>query len=85
MIAALSGEQRAQALADLAGWTDMEGRNAIHKSFQFKEWIITRNGSMFIIGSRSPFPPMMLMGCPNAILPWPEKWMNGRADSGSIP
>ncbi|WP_281300643.1 MULTISPECIES: 4a-hydroxytetrahydrobiopterin dehydratase [unclassified Iodidimonas] len=38
MVTALSGDERSQAIADLAGWADMDGRNAIHKSFQFKDF-----------------------------------------------
>ena len=34
----LSPEGRAAALADLPGWDAVEGRDAIEKSFQFKEF-----------------------------------------------
>jgi len=34
----LSGEARATALADLNGWTEVEGRDAIQKSFKFKSF-----------------------------------------------
>lgn len=32
----LTAEARAQALAELAGWSDVDGREAIAKTFQFK-------------------------------------------------
>lgn len=32
----LSVEARARALAELAGWTDADGRDAITRTFQFK-------------------------------------------------
>lgn len=32
----LSGSEREQALAGLTGWRPVEGRDAIHKSFEFK-------------------------------------------------
>lgn len=34
----LQGEARAQALAELEGWTEVEGRDAIVKTFQFKDF-----------------------------------------------
>jgi len=34
----LSTEGRRQALAELSGWSDVEGRDAIEKSFQFKSF-----------------------------------------------
>jgi 4a-hydroxytetrahydrobiopterin dehydratase len=38
MSAKLSGDERTQALAELDGWTQVEGRDAIQKSFQFKSF-----------------------------------------------
>jgi 4a-hydroxytetrahydrobiopterin dehydratase len=35
----LAGAERAQALAALEGWGEVEGRDAITKSFQFKNFI----------------------------------------------
>ncbi len=37
----LTGDARAQALAPLrsAGWSEVEGRDAIHKRFQFKNFV----------------------------------------------
>lgn len=32
----LTGQEREQALRHLAGWQEVEGRDAIHKSFTFK-------------------------------------------------
>lgn len=32
----LTGQEREQALLDLAGWQEVEGRDAIRKSFTFK-------------------------------------------------
>ncbi|MEK9672181.1 MAG: 4a-hydroxytetrahydrobiopterin dehydratase [Rhodospirillaceae bacterium] len=32
----LEGAARTQAIAGLAGWAEVDGRNAIHKTFQFK-------------------------------------------------
>jgi 4a-hydroxytetrahydrobiopterin dehydratase len=32
----LTAEQRREALASLPGWGEVEGREAIHKSFRFK-------------------------------------------------
>ncbi len=32
----LTGQEREQALRDLAGWQEVEGRDAIRKSFTFK-------------------------------------------------
>lgn len=34
----LSGEARKQALATLAGWTEVSGRDAIAKTFVFKDF-----------------------------------------------
>ena len=34
----LSGEGRKQALAKLAGWTEVQGRDAIAKTFVFKDF-----------------------------------------------
>lgn len=36
MVEKLTGAARAQALAALAGWSEVEGRDAIEKTFQFK-------------------------------------------------
>lgn len=36
MVAKLTAEERAAALAALSGWNEVEGRDAIHKTFQFK-------------------------------------------------
>ncbi|MFO1112498.1 MAG: 4a-hydroxytetrahydrobiopterin dehydratase [Rhodospirillales bacterium] len=36
MIEKLSGEERLAALAELTGWNEAEGRDAIHKTFRFK-------------------------------------------------
>ena len=36
MIGKLSGEERRAALAELAGWNEAEGRDAIHRTFRFK-------------------------------------------------
>lgn len=38
MVEKLSGAARAQALAGLAGWAEAPGRDAIRKSFQFKDF-----------------------------------------------
>ena len=38
MATRLSGAQRAQALAALDGWRDVEGRDAIAKSFRFADF-----------------------------------------------
>jgi 4a-hydroxytetrahydrobiopterin dehydratase len=38
MSAKLTGDERTQALADLDGWTEVEGRDAIQKSYQFKSF-----------------------------------------------
>ncbi len=35
----LTTAARAAALAELAGWQDVEGRDAIQKSFKFKDFI----------------------------------------------
>lgn len=34
----LSGEARTEALAKLNGWVEVEGRDAIRKTFQFKDF-----------------------------------------------
>ena len=36
MVEKLSASARAEALATLAGWTEVEGRDAIEKTFHFK-------------------------------------------------
>lgn len=38
MATRLSGAQRAQALADLDGWREVEGRDAIARSFRFADF-----------------------------------------------
>jgi 4a-hydroxytetrahydrobiopterin dehydratase len=38
MVAKLQGEARSKALATLTGWTEVEGRDAIGKSFKFKDF-----------------------------------------------
>lgn len=38
MVEKLAGAARAQALAGLNGWREAEGRDAIHKSFRFKDF-----------------------------------------------
>jgi 4a-hydroxytetrahydrobiopterin dehydratase len=38
MVAKLHGEARKQALASLKGWTEVEGRDAIGKTFKFKDF-----------------------------------------------
>jgi 4a-hydroxytetrahydrobiopterin dehydratase len=38
MIARLEGAARAAALKELAGWTEVQGRDAINKSFKFKNF-----------------------------------------------
>jgi 4a-hydroxytetrahydrobiopterin dehydratase len=38
MVEKLNAEARAQALAELSGWNPAEGRDAIHKSFRFKDF-----------------------------------------------
>ena len=38
MIERLSGVARDKALAELAGWSPVEGRDAIRKSFRFKDF-----------------------------------------------
>lgn len=35
----LTGDARAAALAELNGWTPVEGRDAIHRQFMFKNFI----------------------------------------------
>lgn len=37
-MATLTGEARRAALAELAGWAEVEGRDAIHKTFKFKDF-----------------------------------------------
>jgi 4a-hydroxytetrahydrobiopterin dehydratase len=36
MVEKLNGEARQQALAELSGWSEIEGRDAIQRSFKFK-------------------------------------------------
>lgn len=36
MVEKLSGDARTEALAGLQGWQEVAGRDAIHKTFQFK-------------------------------------------------
>lgn len=38
MATKLTAEMRAQALAGLTGWTDVQGRDAITRSFKFKDF-----------------------------------------------
>lgn len=38
MASKLTPEQRAAALAELSGWTDADGRDAICKSFRFNDF-----------------------------------------------
>ena len=38
MVEKLSAEARRRALADLRGWSEVEDRDAIQKSFQFKDF-----------------------------------------------
>lgn len=38
MVEKLTAEARRQALAELAGWSEAEGRDAIEKSFKFKSF-----------------------------------------------
>ncbi len=38
MVEKLSAEARRRALADLRGWSEVENRDAIQKSFQFKDF-----------------------------------------------
>jgi len=38
MIEKLQGQARAQALKELQGWAEVPGRDAIKKSFQFKDF-----------------------------------------------
>ena len=35
----LSAEDRAKALADLSGWEEVDGRDAIRKEFKFKNFV----------------------------------------------
>ena len=39
MISKLTGDVRRQALAALSGWTELTGRDAIFKSFQFRDFV----------------------------------------------
>ena len=38
MTKALMGEERRKALAELKGWSEVHGRDAISKSFKFKDF-----------------------------------------------
>ena len=38
MVAKLQGEARAKALKALVGWAEIDGRDAISKSFKFKDF-----------------------------------------------
>ncbi len=38
MVEKLSAEARRRALSDLPGWNEVEGRDAIQKSFRFKDF-----------------------------------------------
>ena len=38
MVAKLQGAARAEALKSLAGWAEIDGRDAIGKSFKFKDF-----------------------------------------------
>jgi len=38
MTAKLSGKTRSDALATLKGWNEVQGRDAIHKSFKFADF-----------------------------------------------
>jgi len=38
MVERLIGEDRAAALAELHGWAEIEGRDAIRKNFKFKDF-----------------------------------------------
>ena len=38
MVEKLSGEARAQALAGLSGWEEVDGRDAISKTFRFDDF-----------------------------------------------
>ena len=38
MTAKLSGKARSDALATLKGWSEVQGRDAIHKSFKFADF-----------------------------------------------
>ncbi|MEM9684476.1 MAG: 4a-hydroxytetrahydrobiopterin dehydratase, partial [Pseudomonadota bacterium] len=38
MVAKLSGEERAAAIEALSGWTEVDGRDAIEKSFKFDDF-----------------------------------------------
>jgi 4a-hydroxytetrahydrobiopterin dehydratase len=38
MVAKLQGEARTQALKSLVGWAEIEGRDAIGKTFKFKDF-----------------------------------------------
>ena len=39
MVEKLQGAERASALAGLEGWTEVENRDAIEKSFRFKNFV----------------------------------------------
>jgi 4a-hydroxytetrahydrobiopterin dehydratase len=39
MISKLTGDVRKQALSQLSGWTELTGRDAIFKSFQFRDFV----------------------------------------------
>ena len=38
MVDKLTNDDRAKALMELDGWADVDGRDAIHKKFQFKDF-----------------------------------------------
>ena len=38
MSSKLTGEERTRALAELGGWSEVEGRNAIHRSLRFGDF-----------------------------------------------
>lgn len=38
MAKTLAGKERAAALAKLAGWSEVKGRDAIHKTFSFRDF-----------------------------------------------
>lgn len=38
MAKALAGKERAAALAKLTGWSEVKGRDAIHKTFTFRDF-----------------------------------------------
>lgn len=35
----LSGAERTQALREIAGWTEVEGRDAVKRAFHFKDFV----------------------------------------------